>query len=89
MLPSAAWVEREGTFTNFEGRVQRFRAAMEPFGVARPDWETLGQVLAAVSGEAAPARAEQWFRRLADAVPAFQGMTYRSIGDTGHMVSGE
>ena len=27
VLPCAAWVEREGTFTNFEGRVQRFRAA--------------------------------------------------------------
>src|SRR2546425_2345491 len=28
VLPSAAWVERDGTFTNFEGRVQRFRAAV-------------------------------------------------------------
>src|SRR5437016_1562801 len=37
VLPSAAWVEREGTFTNFEGRVQRFRTAVEPFGSARPD----------------------------------------------------
>ena len=26
VLPTAAWVERDGTFTNFEGRVQRFRA---------------------------------------------------------------
>src|SRR2546430_17152412 len=64
VLPSAAWVEREGTFTNFEGRVQRFRTAVEPFGSARPDWEVLGQVLAIVTGEAPPARAEQWFRRL-------------------------
>jgi len=86
VLPSAAWVEREGTFTNFEGRVQRFRTAVEPFGSARPDWETLGQVLAAVGGDATATRAEQWFRRLSDAVPAFAGMTYRSIGDTGQMV---
>jgi NADH-quinone oxidoreductase subunit G len=86
VLPSAAWVEREGTFTNFEGRVQRFRTAVEPFGTARPDWETLGQVLAVVTGEGAPTRAEQWFRRLADAVPAFGGMTYRSIGDAGQLV---
>jgi NADH-quinone oxidoreductase subunit G len=88
VLPSAAWVEREGTFTNFEGRVQRFRTATEPFGSERPDWETAGQVLAGVTGEGAPTRAEQWFRKLAETVPAFQGMTYRSIGDTGQVVSG-
>jgi len=87
VLPSAAWVEREGTFTNFEGRVQRFRTAVDPFGSARPDWDVLGHVLATVTGEAAPVRAEQWFRRLAEAVPAFAGMTYRSIGDTGQVVS--
>ena len=87
VLPSAAWVEREGTFTNFEGRVQRFRTAVEPFGSARPDWDVLGQVLATVTGEGAPGRAEQWFRRLAEAVPAFAGMTYRSIGDAGQVVS--
>jgi NADH-quinone oxidoreductase subunit G len=87
VLPSAAWVEREGTFTNFEGRVQRFRAAMEPAGTARPDWDTVGRVLAAVTGEGAPTRAEQWFHRLADAIPAFAGMTYRSIGDVGQTVA--
>ena len=86
VLPSAAWVEREGTFTNFEGRAQRFRAAVEAFGAARPDWEMVGQVLALVSGEGTPARAEQWFRRLADTVPAFAGLTYRTIGDGGEMI---
>src|SRR5438132_91156 len=34
VLPAAAWVEREGTYTNFEGRVQRFRQAVEPLGQA-------------------------------------------------------
>jgi NADH-quinone oxidoreductase subunit G len=87
VLPSAAWVEGEGTFTNFEGRVQRFRTAMEPLGQARPDWDTLGRVLATVTGEAPPSRAEHWFSRLAGAVPAFAGLTYRTLGDTGQLVS--
>ena len=47
VLPAAAWVEREGTFTNFEGRVQRFRPAVEPLGQALAEWEMLGRVLAA------------------------------------------
>jgi formate dehydrogenase alpha subunit len=37
-LPAAAFAEKEGTFTNSERRVQRVRAAVEPPGLARPDW---------------------------------------------------
>ena len=87
VLPSAAWVEREGTFTSFEGRVQRFRTAVAPLGEARPAWEILGAVLAALGGEPAP-RAERWFRELAASVPAFAGMTYQTVGDAGQRVAG-
>ena len=87
VLPSAAWVEREGTFTNFEGRVQRFRTAVEPLGAARPDWAIVGDVLRVRGADpSAPTRAEPWFRRLVAAVPAFAGMTYRTIGDAGVMI---
>jgi NADH-quinone oxidoreductase subunit G len=87
VLPSAAWVERDGTFTNFEGRVQRFRTAVAPLGAARPDWAVLADLLGVLGrGEAGATRAEQWFRRLAEAVPAFAGLSYRSIGDTGALV---
>jgi formate dehydrogenase alpha subunit len=37
-LPAAAFAEKEGTFTNSERRVQRVRKAVEPPGLARPDW---------------------------------------------------
>jgi formate dehydrogenase alpha subunit len=37
-LPAAAFVEKEGTFTNSERRVQRVRVAVPPPGEARPDW---------------------------------------------------
>ncbi|HET7342946.1 MAG TPA: 2Fe-2S iron-sulfur cluster-binding protein [Methylomirabilota bacterium] len=88
VLPTAAWVEREGTFTNFEGRVQRFRTALEPLGQALPAWDALGRVLAALGGTAAGSRAEHWFRELARSVEAFAGMTYQSIGDHGQMTAG-
>src|SRR5881296_2774248 len=45
VLPLAAWVERDGTFTNFLGRVQRFRAAVEPLGEALAAWDLLGRLL--------------------------------------------
>jgi NADH-quinone oxidoreductase subunit G len=88
VLPAAAWVEREGTFTNFEGRVQRFRTAVEPLAGALPEWDLLGRVLGALDGTPAGNRAEHWFRDLAAAVPAFAGMTYQAIGDAGRMIAG-
>ena len=90
-LPSAAYAERDGTFTNFEGRVQRFRPALTPLGEARPDWLTFGLVAARLGKAGADAaltvdRADLVFAALAAAVPAFDGMLYRTLGDTGQMV---
>ena len=88
VLPAAAWVEREGTFTNFEGRVQRFRTAVEPLGAALAEWDLLGRILAAGGGTPAGARAELWFRDLTRTVSVFAGLSYQSLGDTGQMVAG-
>jgi NADH-quinone oxidoreductase subunit G len=86
VLPSAAYVEREGTFTNFQGRVQRFRTAVEPLGEAMADWSILarvGRALGSADPVFAATRAEQVFAGLAGQVPAFTGMTYRGLGDGG------
>jgi NADH-quinone oxidoreductase subunit G len=88
VLPVSAWVERDGTYTNFEGRVQRFRAAVEPLGEARPTWEVLGRLLTALGEPPGPTRAEQWFRALAEAVPAFAGLSYGQLGETGQLAPG-
>ena len=88
VLPSAAWVERDGTYTNFEGRVQRFRQTVEPLGQALAEWEMLGRVLAALGEAPSATRAEHWFRRLATAVPSFAGLSYQALGDTGRLVAG-
>ena len=39
VLPAAIWGEKEGTYTNSERRVSRVRAAVEPPGEARPDFD--------------------------------------------------
>ena len=52
ILPGAAYTEKEGTYVNFEGRVQRAERAAFPPGEAKADWailralsEQLGQKL--------------------------------------------
>src|SRR5262249_15365017 len=88
VLPSAAYVEREGTWTNVEGRVQRFWRAVPPRGDARPDWEILGAVARALGHDWPTLRAERLFRDLAAAVPAFVGMSYTGLAAHGANASG-
>jgi NADH-quinone oxidoreductase subunit G len=87
VLPLSAWVERDGTFTNFEGRVQRFRPAVDPLGEARAEWDAVGLVLGALGAAPEATRAEHWFRRLAGRVPAFAGLTYQALGDGGRRLA--
>ena len=47
-LPAAAFLERDGHFTDWEGRGQRLRPARGPAGLSRPDWQifaALGEVM--------------------------------------------
>jgi predicted molibdopterin-dependent oxidoreductase YjgC len=41
LLPAASFAEKEGTFTNFEGRVQKVQKAIAPLGQSLPDWEII------------------------------------------------
>lgn len=45
VLPGAVFAEKAGSFTNMEGRVQAFTAAVPPPGEARPDWIILAQLI--------------------------------------------
>jgi formate dehydrogenase alpha subunit len=41
VLPACTSTEKDGTFTNLEGRVLRIRQAMEPIGESLPDWHIM------------------------------------------------
>ena len=43
-LPGAAVAEKSGSFTNMEGRIQRFSPVVPPPGMAKPDREILDQL---------------------------------------------
>ena len=53
ILPGAAYTEKEGTYVNTEGRVQRGRRAVFPPGDAREDWAIL-RALSEVLGKTLP-----------------------------------
>lgn len=41
VLPACTYAEKEGTFTNLEGKVLRVRPSMDPIGESLPDWHIM------------------------------------------------
>jgi len=83
VLPVTTCVEAEGTFVNFEGRVQRFWPALNSPGHARPAWQVAGVLLAGMEAGRAPADAARAFLSLADVCEAFAGLSYETLGTRG------
>ena len=81
-LASAVWAEKDGTYTNVDNRVQRFRKAIDPVGDARTELEiasALGQRL----GVSLPADFDGAFDSLVTEERAFSTLTLEDLGDAG------
>jgi NADH-quinone oxidoreductase subunit G len=71
ILPGAAYTEKDGTYVNTEGRVQRGLSAAFPPGEAREDW-TIIRALSQVLGKTLPYdRLDQLRAAMEAAVPHF------------------
>jgi predicted molibdopterin-dependent oxidoreductase YjgC len=83
VLPGASFLEKDGTFTSGERRIQRVRRVIDPPGEARADWEILSALMAA-TGCPQPARspAEVW-DEIARVAPSFAGVSYSRLEGDG------
>jgi NADH-quinone oxidoreductase subunit G len=82
-LPSSVYAEKEGTFTNFQKRVQKIWPAFTPLGESKVDWQILAQLSAKLGTPLVYKGAQEIFKDIASTVPAFSGMSYEAIGDKG------
>ncbi len=90
VLPSAAFVERDGTYTNAERRVQRARQARR-FEHGRPDWEVIQGVAQTVTRRQSAGNGHGWnyltvrdvAEDIAASVPGYDGITHAKLASTG------
>ena len=76
VLPAASFAEKEGTFTNFEGRVQQVRKAIEPLGGSLPDGEIILR-LAGMMGSPLPYKSQQEvLDEIEEMVPFYHHVTH-------------
>lgn len=84
VLPASSFVERDGTFTNTERRVQLVRKAIEPVGDTRPDWWITSQVAQRMGAQGFDyTQASQIMAEVARLTPSYGGITYERIENGG------
>lgn len=83
VLPGASFIEKDGTFTNTERRVQRVRKAIEPVGNSREDWKILCGLIRTLGHEADYASPSEIMEEIRALVPSYGGMTYERIDREG------
>ncbi len=83
VLPTAAYVEKDGTFVNCHGRIQRIGRVLPPLGDSREDWRILLELAGKMGLPLAWRAPEEVFQALASAVAPFEGLSYESIGAHG------
>lgn len=86
ILPACTYFEKEGTFTNYAGRVQKINKALEPLGDSLPEWQILRKLSRKLDAPLPYFEPEDIFRELAAQVPVFAGMRYEALGDWGMII---
>jgi predicted molibdopterin-dependent oxidoreductase YjgC len=88
VLPGAAFSEKQGSFTNLEGRIQPFDPVIRPPGNARPDWEILDLLAAQMEQTEGYGDLEKIRMEIRRNVPAYADLNakHRSwVKETGQM----
>jgi formate dehydrogenase alpha subunit len=83
VLPGTSFMEKDGTFTNTERRVQRVRKAIEPIGGSRPDWVIMCDLMKAFGCKVKYKNPEEIMEEIRILVPSYGGITYERLEDQG------
>ena len=89
VLPSAAYVEKDGTFVNCHSRLQRIGRAFAPLADSREDWRILLELAEKLGLPLDWQGPEEIFAGLAESLAPFQGLSYDTIGTQGVEVAAE
>jgi NADH-quinone oxidoreductase subunit G len=88
VLPTAAFAEKRGSMVNLSGRLQRLNRAVEPTGQCRDDWESIRDLICAITGDKHEIHhIEDVFKSIAENIPAFQNLTLSKIGHQGTQIT--
>ncbi len=83
VLPGASFLEKEGTFTNGERRIQRVNKVVEPLEGTKPDGQIIIDMMNRMGYEQPDYTAKGMLEEISQIVPFFAGVKWDELGQNG------
>jgi formate dehydrogenase major subunit len=79
VLPASPSLEKEGTFTSTERRIQRLYEVFEPLEGSRPDWRIIQEIANRLGANWNFKHPSEIYEEIASLTPLFAGVTYERL----------
>ena len=83
ILPASSFLEKSGTFTNGERRIQRVNAVVEPIEGTKPDGQIIVDIMNRMGYSQADYHPRTALEEISQIVPFFKGVKWDELGDNG------
>jgi formate dehydrogenase major subunit len=85
ILPATSFLEKDGTYTNTDRRVQRGHKVLYPPGEAREDWKIIQEMSTRIGLAMDYGHPSEIFDELVSVMPNYAGLHYDNLGPTGKL----
>lgn len=83
VLPAASFLERDGTYTNTDRRVQMIHKVIEPIGNSKPDWEIILEIMKRIGMDINYENTSEIMDEINQATDIYGGITHDRIREVG------
>jgi formate dehydrogenase major subunit len=83
ILPAASFLEKSGTFTNGERRIQRVNAVVPPIAGTKPDGQIMVDIMKRMGYDQADYDPRVMLEEISQIVPFFAGVKWDELGENG------
>jgi formate dehydrogenase major subunit len=85
ILPASSYLEKDGTYTNTDRRVQLGRKVLATPGQARVDWEVVQDIANRLGLDWRYETPRDVFEEMVSVIPSYQNLSYDNLGLTGKL----
>jgi formate dehydrogenase major subunit len=85
ILPASSYLEKDGTYTNTDRRVQLGRKVLDTPGQARVDWEVVQDIANRIGLSWDYRTPRDIFEEMVSVIPSYKNLTYDNLGPTGKL----
>ena len=85
ILPASSYLEKDGTYTNTDRRVQLGRKVLDTPGEARVDWEVVQDIANRVGLDWHYTSPRDIFEEMVSVIPSYRNLSYDNLGLTGKL----